>query len=86
MRGPSWISITNNARRQPMCSENMPDKQVGKLRCSIGLAARYEVYHLCSRTGACLRSDAVSDGWMTDVVLCLISQSESYSPAQYHVL
>ena len=46
-----------------MCSENMPDKQVGKLRCSIGLAARYEVYHLCSRTGACLRSDAVSDGW-----------------------
>ena len=41
---------------------------------------------VCSRTGACLRSDAVSDGWMTDVVLCLISQSESYSPAQYHVL
>ena len=40
----------------------------------------------CSRTGACLRSDAVSDGWMTDVVLCLISQSESYSPARCHVL
>ena len=32
--------------------------------------------YLCSRTGACLRSDAVSDGWMTDVLLCLISQSE----------
>ena len=41
--------------------------------CEQGLVA-----HLtpCSRTGACLRSDAVSDGWMTDVMLCLISQSE----------
>ena len=74
------------------------DAECRQLRRQVRASARHggdpgevhkleRTYHFtCSRTGACLRSDAVSDGWMTDVVLCLISQSESYSPAQYHVL
>ena len=82
---PSPLGVDGNGDMS--CERVRGISRIRGLISSARLAGIDVIYlSICSRTGACLRSDAVSDGWMTDVMLCLMSQSEIYSPAQYHVL